>query len=611
MKDTDRDRIRAALDGAEKAAAGLPAGLRRALVLRSLAALRDGIARPPLDTAELLAAVLAATLPTLVEATEGTIAEGLLEALGDVQNALLASFMQRRLAAARPARDADELTRITEGAPTVICVPRPTFTHEGAPAEPITLPEDDLVTGGDDGVATRDLVKPLEPPPAPDAPRPDVPDPPDRPRPDWRPEEGPCPDPPLIRLDPERRAVSVSDLAKRVVEEALEAIAALARDRNEGPFALRAEAEARILALSDAVLATRGDPLRAVRAHRARNADVPDGHDTWAAAFTLARFEGADALAAVRAGLEALPPDAEPHVACAAEALAIVPHPDAPVLLQDLIEADHPIARAVGVDLAGRCAALSSDVLRAHVLDPSPAVTLAALRACMRLSADEGAPLRPLIEHWILFPDRRIAFASSLCLIGWGHAAPYEDLVAGGRLAGILGPLALEILVLLGDARDKDLFAKIARRAPLTREVLSAIGRFGHPEAWSILIHSLGDDDLVDDAARALETLFGPIVDPASARNIKAWKAALAAKKPDPEVRLRLGRPWSPCVVADELDTDVLSRGELEARLRELGARVRIDARADLWAWGGAARAGLTRTAAEARRVSALWPAVL
>lgn len=73
-------------------------------------------------------------------------------------------------------------------------------------------------------------------------------------------------------------------------------------------------------------------------------------------------------------------------------------------------------------------------------------MTLAALRACLRLSADEGAPLRPLLKRWIHFPNRRIALASSLCLIGWGHAAPYEDLLAEGRLAGLLGPLALGVV---------------------------------------------------------------------------------------------------------------------------------------------------------------------
>lgn len=93
---------------------------------------------------------------------------------------------------------------------------------------------------------------------------------------------------------------------------------------------------------------------------------------------------------------------------------------------------------------------------------------------------------------------------------------PYEQIVAGARLVEILGPLSLEILVLVGDARDKDIFARIARSVPLSPAMLSALGRA----------------DLV----------------------ASAWRAAIIASKPDPRTRLRRGKPWSPAVVADELE---------------------------------------------------------
>lgn len=604
MKEQLRARLGPALEAAEKAAARLRPSPRRTLVLGSLATARDAAASRSVDHATLLEAVRATTAPALVSASEGDHAEGLLEALAEVHNALLGPQARNRLAAARLPRDVDELTRVTVGQPSVVCVRRAPFEAVPERSAPVEADDaSDVALTFDEGLeadASGDVAR--------DAPRPEVaPSPVRPPAPDWREEEGQRPAPVAVRLDPERRTAGRSELYVRVIQQALESIAALARDRDEGPFFLRPDAEARILALTDAILGTPGDPIRTVLDHWGQNAERPGGHDTWAAAFALARFEGGDALAAVHAGLASLPSDAELHVPRAADALSLVPHPDLPALVQDLLEAEHPLARAVGVDLAGRSSTLAPEALRGHLLDPNRPVMLAALRSVARIDPEEGTSLRPLLERWIHLPDRSIAFAASRCLLAWGATLPYDDLVGGGRLETILGPLGLEILVLAGDAKDRDAFARIARKVPVNAQVLSAVGRFGHPEAWSVLVHSLADEDLVDDASRALETLFGPIVEAADARNMKAWKTAIAAKQCDPERRYRLGETWSPRVVATELEADVLGRRELEGRLLELTVRAAIEARPDLNVWGPPVRASLLHAAAEARRAGDGW----
>ena len=128
---------------------------------------------------------------------------------------------------------------------------------------------------------------------------------------------------PVYRLPHLRHALPYA-----IVDQCLDAIAAFARDRSAEPLSVRADAERRILARTDAILATGGDCIAMMLDRWARSLESPHAWGTWAAVFVLGSIEGSDALAAVKTGLLRLGPDALDHATQAAEALAVSRHPD-------------------------------------------------------------------------------------------------------------------------------------------------------------------------------------------------------------------------------------------------------------------------------------------
>ncbi|MEP7119437.1 MAG: hypothetical protein ABJE95_00785 [Byssovorax sp.] len=151
----------------------------------------------------------------------------------------------------------------------------------------------------------------------------------------------------------------------------------------------------------------------------------------------------------------------------------------------------------------------------------------------------------------------------------------------GGPLATVLEPLALEILVVAGDLEDFTAFTALVRRMPATAEVLDAIARFGHPDSGAYLMHWLSEDGL----ARALETLFGPIVGGAERGRPAAWREALARGEVSAGVRCSRGRPWSVEALFAECTSGSLARGGIEGRLDELAARTGLAPHVDLALW--------------------------
>ena len=146
---------------------------------------------------------------------------------------------------------------------------------------------------------------------------------------------------------------------------------------------------------------------------------------------------------------------------------------------------------------------------------------------------------------------------------------------------------ALEVFVLAGHPDDLPRMQQLLTRVPLDADLLSAIARFGCVTSWAMLLHALADSDLADDAAHALEILFGPLVDErgGDVNNVRAWQQAIAARRLDPAVRLRRGAPWSPSTLATECRSGALSTYELEGRLDELTVRLGATIGADLRLW--------------------------
>src|SRR5690606_29025306 len=140
----------------------------------------------------------------------------------------------------------------------------------------------------------------------------------------------------------------------------------------------------------------------------------------------------------------------------------------------------------------------------------------------------------------------------------------------------VLGPRALELLVLAGHHDDVPLVQRLVRRLEPTAKLLDAVARLGHPGTWAFLAHFLGDPILEDDAVAALRVTFGDLVPEDARRDPERWEKAIGAMRLSPSRHLRRGRDWSPAVVAAECADDSLSRFDVERRLDELRARSRV-----------------------------------
>jgi hypothetical protein len=593
----------------------LTPGAQRDALLELLRAIDpiDLGARPA--SAALRERVEVAVRRAIVLATDGQLGAPVLEHLAVLSNACFPPRDRTRLAepTAPPAEDA--LLLATRDLPALLHVKRTRYEAEleampigPAELEEIEEPEPEERIEVPPGLFGDEPASGATPPlrlVPPEAPRvikngPDrLIDPADLPTP---------PHPPVVLSKP-APPISETDLCALVVNDALETLRGLARDRVEMTLAERASIEARLLARVDAIAVTGGPVVNRILAWWRGSLVLPGPWCSWVAPFALASIAGADALLAVLHGLESLPPSALAHQRVATDALAVSPHPALADLAEDLGTSPHPIARAAGIELLGRARQISPDRLRDFLLDANVTVVAAAARAAMLLSFEDAAPLLPLLRRLLHFPHVEVAWPIARLLLRWALPDPYDDVRTGGPLAGILGPRALEIFVLSGETADAACFTTIAARAPASPAQLSAIARFGHPGAWAYLVRHLGDEELADDAADALSTLFGPCVEPAKRLDGTAWKSAIAKAKLSPEVRYRLGVPWKPSLLAAECLSGQLSLLAVEGRLDELIVRARLTTPVDLTQFFPRLEPALNMACAEARRLDVRYPA--
>jgi hypothetical protein len=594
-----------AKDAAERVAEALeqslclPESPRRELLVRATRTCTGALAGPAPDAGAVAVALRNAMMSALVLTSEDAAGQAIAASLGAAYNLALAPLRPARLEAAALPQLVDALHSFTRAEPRTVSVARALFALEDAA---IAL-EDVLELSIDPLDQAEERIASLDEP-DPEAPSPERP-----PRHDWRPEEGVVPDPAPVRLIEERRTLSRAGYHAAVVEQCLDAIATRARDRTNDPFSQREIAEQRILEATDAILASGGACVATVLSWWRRASDSPSAWCSWAAPFVLGSIEGADALLAVREGLESLAPGAFTHAAQAAEALAIVPHPDLPALAVDLAASAHPVARAVGVDMLARAGQLTVDQLRQQVFDANPPVMMAALEAIGRLPAADAAPLVPLLERWIHFPDPTVAWVVARALLRWQHGRPYEELRSNGPLVPILGGRAVELFALVGSRSDVEPLKKLVGKSARTPALFAALGRFGHPGVAPFLLHHLPDDDLGEHAAAALVTLFGAWVEPEAIQNASAWRSALLREKPDPELRYRKGEVWKPRSLAAECASGELSRAEMEPAIDELLLRGRIEWAADLGQWTSGLRPALASLPAATAVCDRSWPA--
>lgn len=369
-----------------------------------------------------------------------------------------------------------------------------------------------------------------------------------------------------------------------VIESCADNIATLARNRSRRSARHRAGNEVRIVHQIDAILATGAGCITELMAWWDRSLESSDPWKIWALLVTLGSIEGGEGTKAIAYGLERLPPDARLGSIVAAEALAVVAHPDLVPLGKKLLVSPHPVARAVGVDVCARRGVLSIEEIPRYLRDPDVLVIEASLLALARLSP-APVELAPILLQRMLHPNPPVAWRATRLLSIWGFSEPHVEVRDHDELLSRLGSRALELFVLNGRAKDLERIEACLSRMPVDPDVLSAIGRFGHTGSWSFLTHFLADDELSEAAVNALTTLFGAKLPRPEVRRAAAWKSVIAHAHLDPQLRYRRGEPWHVQTVATELTSGDLPRDEIENRIDEVTVRSRVNKPVDLCLW--------------------------
>ncbi|WP_438033177.1 hypothetical protein [Sorangium sp. So ce204] len=382
---------------------------------------------------------------------------------------------------------------------------------------------------------------------------------------------------PLVRLDAGRvTEVTLAGFYASVVDHCAELVAALARDRVEGRRSWLPETEARMLRQVDAIVAAGPRALIEVAAFWERWMDDP--WKSFAGAISLAAFAGDDALAAIHRAAHLLPQDVEDHAIAVAEALALVERPGLAGLARALSASAHPIARAAGVNLRSMRGELPIEGIGAALADEHDAVVRAGICGCERLPAAQRARFVERLRELCGAASPDVAWSAARVLVIGGEV----DLVRDEALSARVGLRAAELFALAGEPGDWPRLEGLLGRHRPTRAALSAVARFGCSASAGWMIQRLDDEALADDAAEALRTLFGPVVEEARELEAGAWREAIAALRLDPRARYRGGRAFSIAGAVEECASGRLSRLAVEARVDELRARLRLPDAVDM-----------------------------
>lgn len=370
-----------------------------------------------------------------------------------------------------------------------------------------------------------------------------------------------------------------ASLVDVIVSDCLERTGSLARDCTWRPLAERPDTERRLWAQLDAIVASRAERARVVRWVEQEGDDAgPWG--LWGAVLCLALWEGTEGCEHIASLLESRPYEQPEDFVLPAEALLLSPHPEIPALIRTLIGSKSPLARAVAIEWQSRTTSLDSSALFPRLGEPLP-VPIAALRALARLDAADREIQRQVCEL-LQHQDVDVSWQAARTLAFWGHPSPLLQIREGGDLCDRLGVRAIELLCLVGEAKDADPLQRIAGALPASRELLSALSRFGHPEVWAYLAHQLRNEELADDALAALRNLFGDIVPEPEEHSSGAWEQAVGQLGLPRQERICRGKPWTSSTVLALCQSGALHRLEVEMRLDELACRSGRTARVDL-----------------------------
>ncbi|XXT15153.1 hypothetical protein WME94_33375 [Sorangium sp. So ce429] len=377
-----------------------------------------------------------------------------------------------------------------------------------------------------------------------------------------------------------------------IADACLDGIALAARHRTLLPREGRAREEERILAFVDALVVTPRFPSLLV-AWWEEASELPDSWKVWAPSFVLACLEGDDVPEALAALWRWLGEDDVTSAAIAGEALVLGGYPERLAWARRLLADAHPAVRAAALEALSLAHAIeANDVVGALVSDAERTVRWAAVRAAARLRED-GRLDELLLDELVRASDGELAWQSARALALRGIPAGYIAMQRDPDLLQRLGPRALDVLALLGDASDALLARQIVARLGLTSEVLRGLGRYGHPGAAPVLLRALGDEDAAEDASAALVWIFGTPFEEHQITSPDAWRAWLRKCTLDEATRYRFGKPYRPGCVAEAAVDGARSQADLAWLVDEASVRAGLSERASLFRWSPAADAAL------------------
>ncbi|WP_437819577.1 hypothetical protein [Sorangium sp. So ce1078] len=404
-----------------------------------------------------------------------------------------------------------------------------------------------------------------------------------------------------VRLDAERAAgLSAALWQQHVRTGLLERALALGADHRAGPHLARPEVARRLLAHIDALAEAGLTP--AELAACAGEVDLEHPGAPWALAILFGCLAAAgveDAFEAWLASLDGAAFATYGGVLEIADAIATQPSADLRERARRwATRLDQPVLAAISLE-AAHPGELPAEALAALARARSPLVQAAVERYVARTPPDAARPA-PGRASWVDVEGPAFAYEVARARMLQRDLEPLDRVRRmDPRALAALGPYALDVLALAGDAGDRELARDLAAGIPSTPGSLDAMGRIGLPSLFPRLLAELGSDELDEEAHGALVTALG---DRVAAPSAAAWEAAIAALPGAAEpARLRGGERHSPRSVLAEMRRPDLSAGAVRARADELLARAGRPAQVAWDAFGATLEGALSDLARLAR----------
>lgn len=390
-----------------------------------------------------------------------------------------------------------------------------------------------------------------------------------------------------VRFDEERgHAIEKPSHEAEVVPSLLEEATLVARHRMERHLAEAADEEHQFFRLQDAIASFGKASRKYLDDWWQQSLEGDDPYRSFVLAYTCASWAEPDALNLFVEKMAQLPEGARRDAHCAGRALAFTPQPHIASYLAQWAGHSHPVVAGAALAGLSHLGQLQPEYFASVLGQGIPAVIAdVLLYHAAYLPAHTVAPWLSLIERWMRSPDPRLSWHAARAATLQGSDNPLWALRQEAQgddfpLARRWGAHGAQLLVWAGDVEDASLLSRWVQSQRMTVEWLKQLALFGHPQIFTFLLRFLGDEDLSEGAASALEILFGPLVDPLERGEPASWTYAVERLNIDPTKRYRLGKLWSPARLAEEIQSGQLSWLDTDSRLaefqRRLGSRLLV-----------------------------------